>query len=130
MNGSVTPKVISFLCPLGSGLPAISSSRWFCQKASARATAKITRQTTDAGGELVEVLDQAQLIFVGDRPDAARATRAIRQASGFFIGDDLDLVRFDPVGRRRIDRRRDGLRRADRFHVGIFDGVVVLCCRR
>ena len=37
MNGSVTPKVIGTRSP-GSGLLAMSSSRWFCQKHSPQAT--------------------------------------------------------------------------------------------
>ena len=83
MNGSVTPKVISFLWSPGSGPPAISSSRWFCQKQSARATPKTTRQTTMPGAQLVEVLDEGEPVLVGDRPDAA----GHRRASAAVVGD-------------------------------------------
>ena len=46
VNGSVIPKVISLVWPAGNGPAASSSSRWFCQKQSARATPKTESETT------------------------------------------------------------------------------------
>src|SRR5215208_3402717 len=49
MNGSATPNVIGLIewpwRSLGSGLFAISSSRWFCQKQSPHATTSTTAET-------------------------------------------------------------------------------------
>ena len=123
MNGSVTPKVISCLCPLGSGFWAISSSRWFCQKRERQGDGEDDQADDEPVAELVEVLDEAELVFVGDRPDA---TRHPGRPQACFVGDDLGLVRFDPVGRRRFDRAwSTAFGRADRFG-GVFLGVVVV----
>src|SRR3984885_12047284 len=125
VNGSVTPKVISFLWPLGSGLPAISSSRWFCQKASARATAKITRQTTSrwrSSSRCSTRLSWSSWLTARTR----RGRGAIERASGFFVRDDLCRVGFGPGGRRPTAPPPGALRLPDRLPVGVFDGVVVL----
>ena len=83
VKGSVTPKVISFLWSSGSGPEAISSSRWFCQKQSARATPKTTQADDRCRrAQLVEVLDEGELILVGDRPDAAGHRAALSRGRG------------------------------------------------
>jgi hypothetical protein len=63
VNGSVIPKVISLSCAAGSGPPASSRSRWFCQKQSAKATPRTESETT-MRAQLVEVLDETHLILV------------------------------------------------------------------
>ncbi len=63
VNGSVTPNVISFSWPVGSGALAISSSRWFCQKQSASADAEDRDADDQPCAQLVEVLDEAHLIL-------------------------------------------------------------------
>ena len=47
----------------------------------------------DAAAQLVEVLNQAELVLMGDRPDAARA---IPPGLSFFVADDLGA---QPVSR-------------------------------
>ena len=64
VNGSLIPKVISWLWLDGSGTLASSSSRWFCQKQRASATPKTAIETTTPKAQLVQVLDEAQLILV------------------------------------------------------------------
>jgi len=61
---------------------------------------------------------------VGDR--RTRAGDGHRSASDFFVGDDLGLVRFDPVGRRGSTGVVVAFGVPIVFTSGIFDGVVVV----
>ena len=72
MNGSVTPKVISCLWPLGSGLLGDFQQQVVLPEAERQGDGEDDQADDQAVAQLVEVLDQAQLVFVGDRPDAAR----------------------------------------------------------
>src|SRR5882757_6407368 len=123
VNGSVTPKVISFSCPLGKGLWAISSSSWFCQKQSARATAKTTRQTTRRWRSS----SRCSTRLSWSSWETARTRRGIPPASAVFVVDHLGLGRLDrDGGRLLLDRSGGRLRRADRLHVVVIVVVVVL----
>ena len=85
VKGSVTPKVSSCSWSDGSGPEAISSSRWFCQKQSARATPKTARQTISRLRSSSRCSTRVSSILVGNRPDSAGHRARLRT----FVGDRL-----------------------------------------
>ena len=55
-------------CSAGSARLRMFSSAWFCQKQTAKAIASATPQMIRRRAELVEVVDDAQPVFVPDGP--------------------------------------------------------------
>ncbi len=91
VNGSVTPKVRRRWCSAGSGLEAMSSSGRALPEAEREGDAEGGEGDDQPVPELVEMLDEGQLILVGNRPDSA----GHRARLGTFVGDRLALAGLD-----------------------------------
>src|SRR3954463_11990860 len=91
VNGSATPSVIGALSP-GSGALAISSSRLFCQKQTAKATPKTENETT------IRVRSSPRCSTrVSRSSKPTPRNRAIDL--GLVLGDDLALDHLGRLGR-------------------------------
>ena len=72
VNASVGPRVIGSF-PSGRGAFMISSTRWFCHVVSAQATTERRQADDQPAAQLIEVIDDRELVVVGNGPNAPHA---------------------------------------------------------